>query len=125
MKAKKPSDIEPAPATVVITSRGGRPKIVVDESVIEEMAMLDYTIEEIAAEVGCHRDTINARFSAPVKRGREKGNGSLKRRMWKLAMSGNLGMLVWLSKQRLGYRDRQPEEAAQIHFHVMVNEVPK
>ena len=103
----------------------GRPKAVIDEKRLAELASLDYTMEELAAEFDVHLDTIYARFSEPLKKGRLKGNGSLKRRLFQKAMDGDTSMLIWLSKNRFGYKDKQPEEATQVNFNVYVNEVPK
>lgn len=104
---------------------GGRPKAVIDEKKLEELASMDYTMDELAAEFDVHFDTIYARFSEPLKKGRLKGNGSLKRRLFQKAMDGDMTALIWLSKNRLGYKDRQPEEATHVSFNVHVNEVPK
>jgi hypothetical protein len=103
----------------------GRPLAVVSEKTVEDMASWDFTVEEIAAQTGVCEDTIRARFSAALKRGRDHGKGSLKHRLFMKAMDGDISALIWLSKNRLGYRDKQPDEATQVHFNVMVNEVPK
>lgn len=106
-------------------NKGGQPKKMLDEALLKKMAAEDCTVAEIAATLGCHRDTIYARYSDVLREGREEGNSSLKRKMFELAMSGNVQMLIWLSKQRLGYKDKQPEEATQVHFNVYMNEIPK
>jgi len=103
----------------------GRKLAVIDEVRLEELAACDYTMEELAAEFDVHLDTIRARFSASLKKGRLRGNGSLKRRIFAKAMEGDIGALVWLTKNRFGYRDKQPDEATHIQFNVMVQEVPK
>lgn len=118
-KTKSPSNLPVAPNKV------GRPPVVLDEQKLEEMASQDFTIEEIAATVGVNPDTIYSKYSERVKKGRLQGNGSLKHRMFLKAMNGDTGMMIWLSKQRFGYRDKPPEEATLIQFNVYVNEVPK
>ena len=57
---------------------------------------------------------------------------SLKRKMHQVALEGHKGegdtsMLIWLSKQRCGYKDppRAPEEASNTVINVHVKEVPK
>ena len=106
-------------------NKGGRPPSVIDEQKLEDMASEDYTIEEIAATVGVNPDTIYTRFSEKVKKGRLRGNGSLKHRLFLKAMEGDTSTLIWLSKQRCGYRDKQPDEAAIVNFNVFVNEIPR
>lgn len=109
-----------------IEKRGkGQPKKILDEDMLFKMAADDCTVFEIASVLGCSRETIYANYSDTLRRGRDEGNCSLKRKMFEIAMSGNVTMLVWLSKQRLGYKDKQPDEATQVHFNVFMNEVPK
>ena len=107
-----------------IPGKAGRPEAVIDEEKLEELASMDYTMEELAAEFNVHLDTIYARFSESLKKGRLKGNGSLKRRLFQKAQDGDMSALIWLSKNRFGYRDKQPDEATQVHFNVYVNEEP-
>lgn len=108
-----------------VKDKGGRPKSNIDPDQVLKLAQIHCTATEIASVLGCHRDTIYARFSDVLRKGHEEGQMSLKRKMHEKAMSGDTSMLIWLSKQRLGYKDKQPEEATQIHFNVHVNEVPK
>ncbi len=103
----------------------GQPKKILDEAILLKMAAEDCTVSEIASELDCHRDTIYANYSDILKKGREQGNCSLKRKLFELAMTGCVPLLIWLSKQRLGYRDKQPDEATQVNFNVYTNEVPK
>jgi hypothetical protein len=103
----------------------GRPKVVIDEAILLQMAAEDCTVREIASKLGCCVDTIYARFSEVLQAGRDQGNCSIKRKMFEIAMSGNTHMLIFLSKQRLGYREQPTVEAQQMNFNVYVNEIPK
>jgi len=96
-----------------------------DEKKIIQMAMEDCSVEEIAAELSVHRETIYERFGDVILRGRDLGNKCLRWKLFQLAMSGNVPILIWLSKQRLGYKDRPEGDVSQINFNVTVNEVPK
>ena len=84
----------------------GRPLKPIDPKQVEQLAAIDCTLEEIASVVGCSVDTLSRRFAGVIQRGRENGKASLKRMMWKAASSGNVAMQIWLSKNRLGYRDK-------------------
>jgi hypothetical protein len=64
----------------------------------------------MAAVLGCSADTLERRFAAVIKEGREQGKMSLKRKQYEVAMSGNVSMLIWLGKNILGQRDTFPEE---------------
>lgn len=103
----------------------GRPLKEINEDQVYRLALIHCTIPEIASTLDCGISTIKDRFSAVLQRGHEEGQMSLKRKMHEVAMAGDTKMLIWLSKQRLGYKDVQPEEATQVHFNVNVVEIPK
>lgn len=106
--------------------KNGRKKKEIDPDQVFRLAHIHCTVDEIASVLNCHRDTIYARFSDVLRRGHEEGQMSIKRKMHDKAFAGagDTTMLIWLSKQRLGYKDKQPEEATQVNFNVYVNEVP-
>lgn len=85
----------------------GRPLADVDPATVEQLAAIDCSYAEMAAVLSCSEDTLLRRFADVIKRGRENGKASLKRKQFKLAMDGNATMLIWLGKQRLGQSDRQ------------------
>lgn len=89
------------------------------------MASHHCTLAEISAELNVNPDTIYVRFSDKLKRGRDMGNVSIKRKLFEKAMQGDMSALIWLSKNHCGYRDKQPDEMTQITYNVYVNEVPK
>ena len=84
----------------------GRPKQELDTNLIENLASIFCTNQEIATIVGCHPDTLADNFSEYLKKGRDKGKMSLRRMQWEKAQSGNTTMLIWLGKQMLGQRDK-------------------
>jgi len=84
----------------------GRPKKELDTNLIENLASIFCTNQEIATIVGCHPDTLADNFSEYLKKGRDKGKMSLRRMQWEKAQSGNTTMLIWLGKQMLGQRDK-------------------
>lgn len=102
----------------------GRPKKEIDVDLVKKLAMIHCTKEEIASIVGCCKDTLYERFPDVLREGDEEGKMSLKRKMHEIALSGNVQMLIWLSKQRLGYKERQPEDAQQIIYNVTIKENP-
>lgn len=105
----------------------GRHKLAVDGDSVYRLGLIHCTIPEIAAVLNCSEATIKGRFLADLHRGHEEGQMSIKRKMHEKAFAGagDTSMLIWLSKQRLGYKDRQPEEATQVNFNVYINEEPK
>ncbi len=83
-----------------------RPKLVLDVGMIEKLASIHCTNEEIASIIGCHKDTLTDRYSDLLKKSRDKGKSSLRRHQWELAQKGNATMLIWLGKQLLGQTDK-------------------
>ena len=88
----------------------------IDLVLVENAASIGCTVDEIAAVVGCARQTffnhINAdpEFQAAIDRGRANGRATLRRLQWQGANDGNTTMLIWLGKQMLAQRDRFPED---------------
>ena len=83
-----------------------RPKKVINIETVESLAGINCTVEEIATVVGCSKDTLERRYATNIKRGRENGRSSLRRMMYAKAKEGNVTMMIWLSKQLLGYTDK-------------------
>jgi AraC-like DNA-binding protein len=88
-----------------------RPKKNIDAEQVEALAGINCTTEEIASVLGCSKDTLERRFAANLKKGRHHGRSSLRRKMWKKVEDGNITMMIWLSKQMLGYKDKIEEQA--------------
>jgi AraC-like DNA-binding protein len=83
-----------------------RPRKQIDEALVEKLAALHCTNDEISSVVGCSPDTLERRFAGTIKRGRDRGRTSLKRWQWKAAEGGNVTMMIWLGKQYLGQSDK-------------------
>ena len=88
----------------------GRPKLEIDEEQLEKLAAIDCSLEEMALVLGCSVSTIQRNFDQAIKKGRAQGRASLRRRQFELAMSGNVTMLIWLGKVRLGQKEKQAIE---------------
>jgi hypothetical protein len=87
--------------------KNGRKLLKIDPRLVEKLAAIQCSHAEMAAVLGCSADTLERRFAAVIKKGRETGKSSLKRAQFKLALSGNPTMLIWLGKQYLGQADKQ------------------
>jgi hypothetical protein len=87
-----------------------RPKLQIDETQVESLAAINCTVDEIASVLGCSKDTLERRYAAVIKRGKENGRSSLRRMMWAKCKEGNITMMIWLSKQILGYADKIEEK---------------
>ena len=87
-----------------------RPQKKIDEEQVRKLAAINCSLEEIGSIVGCSVDTLGRRFAEVIKEGRNHGRTSLKRKMYETAMGGNITMMIWLSKQMLGYTDKVEEK---------------
>lgn len=83
-----------------------RPRKKIDEDQVTKLAAIDCSYAEMASILGCNESTLTRRFAQAIKDGRNHGNMSLKRKQFEIAMGGNVGMLIWLGKQRLGQTDQ-------------------
>ena len=87
---------------------GGRPRFFIDFDIVERLAKIQCTVEEIASVLGCSTRTLerSAKFSRIHKKGKDEGRASLRRLQWKGANEGNVTMQIWLGKQYLGQREK-------------------
>jgi hypothetical protein len=101
----------PAPAAIRSPAKKGRPERPIDYAVVQELAGIMCTEEEIGTVLGFSREWINKRkktdkqLADAITLGRETGKSTLRRMQWAGAMSGNATMLIWLGKQHLGQMD--------------------
>lgn len=97
-----------------------RPKKQIDANQVEQLAAIGCTMQEMAAVLGCHIDTLRDNYSDALEKGRNVGKTTLRSMQWNSAKKGSVPMLIWLGKQRLNQRDRldlnsiTPEQAAAI-----------
>jgi hypothetical protein len=79
-----------------------------DVEQLKKLAAMQCTFEEIAAWFGISRATLYNRteYRELIEQERLKALASLRRNMFQSALSGDRQMMVWLSKQYLGMRDK-------------------
>ena len=100
-KGEVPHKMPPKPRLL------GRDPLFIDEDLVYRLAKIDCTNKEMAAIIGCCVSTLTKRFSHIIEKGKMSGNKSLRRKMWNMAVRGSPSMLIFLAKNRLGYRDLQ------------------
>jgi hypothetical protein len=92
----------------------GRPKKVLTEDalkIIEGLARVMCTDEEICSILGCSRDILynpenEDLYRQAIEKGKANGKQSLRRKQYEIAMKGNSSMLIWLGKQWLNQTDK-------------------
>lgn len=103
-------------APKLIKRKACRPKIPIDWNMVDKYLEAGCTGTEIASVIGCHYQTFYDRcelekgmgFTEYSKLKRAVGDAILRAKQYAYAMTGkngNLGMLIWLGKNRLGQKD--------------------
>lgn len=102
-----------------------RPKLEIDEEQVKKLAALNCSLAEMAAVLDCSEDTLDRRFAEVIRKGREFGRTSLKRKQFEMAMSGNVTMLIWLGKIMLDQKDTSRIELVNIPDDVFAREAER
>ena len=90
----------------------GRPKIIVDEEILKNLASIGCPTYEIANVMGVSARTLKRNYADIIEQFREKGKASLRKKMWdKAVKKDNTNMQIWLSKNYLGMKDRTQTES--------------
>ena len=92
-----------------------RPKAQIDWIEVGEMLTCGCDATSIAANIGVSTDTLYKRsktdnkvdFSAYSQQKRARGSYLLRQKQFELAMNGNVALLIFLGKNRLGQTDKQ------------------
>jgi hypothetical protein len=108
-------------------NKGGRPPKDIDEKLLYRLSQTLLTNESIATILECSPDTLERRFCGLMRKAREDRKATLSEAMWdKALVEKNTVMQIWLSKQHLGHRDKQPDEIdTNVVYNVNVKEIPK
>lgn len=95
--------------------RVGRPAKKIDYKIVEKLAEIMCTQQEIASVLNMCVRTLqrDKEFSHIYKKGLDNGKMSLRREQMKLAQQGNPAMLIWLGKQYLDQREDLAEQKAR------------
>ena len=96
-----------------VENRGAKQKDI-DWEKVENLLIGGANGTQVAASLGICPDTLYLRckavfkmdFSAYLQQKKEKGNTMLHVAQFKAAKDGNVPMLIWLGKQRLGQSDK-------------------
>ena len=103
----------------------GRPKKVIDYNMVDNLARVFCTQQEIATILGVGLRTLqyDEEFMRVYKEAHENAKSSLRRFQFKSAQEGNVTMQIWLGKQYLGQQDKQQTEHSFQEVRI-VNDAP-
>jgi transposase len=84
--------------------RRGRPRKIVDEKRVIELAAKGYTFKEIAAFEDVSYSTLHRNFGRACEKGKLLCDAAIRAKQVERALAGSDMMLIWLGKQMLGQR---------------------
>lgn len=99
-----------------------RPKAQIDWNDVGQMLKCGCDTTSIATALGISTDTLYTRskidnkldFSAFSQQKKAEGADLLRRKQFELALGGNVSMLIWLGKNRLGQAEKQEIKTQQL-----------
>lgn len=102
----------PVPAQVEgeVAKKSRKPRKEIDRDVVIKLARLHCNQQDIARWFDVDKNTIAKRFGREMELARQETKAKLRRKMLEEAMNGNTTMLIWLSKNMLGFSDNGPIE---------------
>jgi hypothetical protein len=107
-------------------NRGGRKPMVIDVKLLAKLAESMLPVESIGIILGCNKEVLYKRYGDVLQKAREGRKKALCIVMWEKALiDKDTKMMIWLSKQHLGYKDTQPEQASEVNFNIHCHEIPK
>lgn len=97
----------------------------IDLELLFKLSKTILPVSVIANILGCHKDVIDKNYREILDRGRNERRHSLSQAMWYKALyERDTKMMIWLSKQHLGYKENPQESNANVSYNVYVNDVP-
>lgn len=102
-------------------ARTGRPKIEINQNEFEKLCAIWCNENEIAGWFDCSvptlarwcKRTYGNTFDDIYRQKASKGVVSIRRKQFELAQSGNVALLIWLGKQKLGQVDQPTHTVVQ------------
>ena len=99
-----------------------RPKKKIEARQVQKLAEYGLNNTEIAEVYKVSEGTIRKGFSEFLTKGRLNVKIKLLRKQLEVAMKGNVSMLIWLGKNKLGQTDKV-EESGEINLTVNKKEI--
>lgn len=109
-EAKRPKRIRKSAAEAKVAEpvlpKIGRPPAEISSELVEGMASVGATNQEIAEFLGVNVSTLTRRFAEKLSKTRSGMRVKLRRVQMQSALSGNVAMMIWLGKQILDQKER-------------------
>lgn len=105
-----PVDPDMPPASPVwVAKKGGPKEIDVDVELLQRMALIQCSVQEMSLITGVSVDTLSRRYADIIQKSRADGKRSLKRKLFEMAMNGNIPALIFSLKNWCGMVDSRAE----------------
>ena len=106
-------------------ANSGRPKKVIDYNIVENLAKVFCTQQDIANTLNISLRTLqnDEQFLHTYKIGLENAKTSLRRFQFKSAENGSVPMQIWLGKQYLGQEEKKHLDHTLTEVNI-VNDAP-
>lgn len=109
-----------------LTKHAGRPPTLLDANKLYELAQTLLPDEVIASIMNFDCETLVTKYSEILQAGRNDRKHTLSQRMWhKAIVEGDTKMLIWLSKQHLGYKEQWPDMQQNQQINIFTSDIPK
>ena len=113
-------------------AKRGPKRIEIDWKEFDKLALMQCTLNEVAAWFECSPDTIENRvkeehgvkFSDYYAEKRNRGKIALRRAQWQAATSGNTSMMIFLGKQYLEQSDKVEQKLSGQVDQKQITETP-
>lgn len=111
---------------LALSKMKGRKTCFLNTKKLFELAQTLLPEETIAAIMDCSVDTLTKHYNGVLQAGREHRKNALSQKLWhKALIEGDTRMLIWLSKQHLGYREQWPDMQQNTQINVFTQDIPK
>lgn len=106
-------------------SETGQTLVPITETLVYRLAESLLTVESMAIICGCTKQDLYNHYGDTIRRGREGRKQKLVEAMWEKALiEKDTKMMIWLSKQHLGYKENFNEQQ-KVSFNIVCSEIPK
>jgi hypothetical protein len=86
----------------------GRPKLVIDEAQVAELAYGGASVNEIALILGCDDQTLHRRFAKLIAKKKAERRYEIRLAQTAEAKAGSAALLIWLGKVELEQVEHEP-----------------
>lgn len=109
-------------------AKKGRKTLEIDWDKVDKMLRAQCSGASIASAIGVHFDTLKNRVRSVHKMEwadyaaakKADGRENLRYKQYEYAMMGDKTLLIWLGKQLLGQRDKDPEDESSNKTQVII-----